>query len=329
MATSYTSLLGLALPATGELSGTWGQTVNEYITQYLDAAIAGTQTISGSLTAVTLSPTQGAALVSAGASSTGSSQYSIINCTGNPASTLTVTINSATSKVYLVINATSTAQSVIVKPSGNPGITISSARAALIAWNGSDFVRVATNDLAAMSGVAATAATVSTTISSGAVATTQSPGTSNTTVATTAFVQAALQAFYPVGSIYTNATVSTNPSTLLGFGTWAAFGSGRVMIGDGGGFSAGSTGGSADAIVVSHTHTATVTDPGHVHTILPLASVGGGGQAANTTTTGLTPNTSTSSAVTGISVSNSTAGSSGTNANLQPYVVVYMWQRTA
>ena len=45
MATSYTSLLGLALPVTGELSGTWGDTVNDYITQYLDAAVAGTQTI--------------------------------------------------------------------------------------------------------------------------------------------------------------------------------------------------------------------------------------------------------------------------------------------
>jgi hypothetical protein len=149
MATSYTSLLSLALPATGELSGTWGQTVNDYITQYLDAAIAGAQTISGSQTAVTLSAPTGVALVSAGAGATGSSQYSIINCTGNPASTLTVTVPS-TSKVYLVINATSTSQSVIVKPSGNPGITVAAGRAALIAWNGSDFVRVATNDLSAM-----------------------------------------------------------------------------------------------------------------------------------------------------------------------------------
>jgi hypothetical protein len=67
--------------------------------------------------------------------------------------------------------------------------------------------------------------------------------------------------FYPVGSIYTNATDATNPGTLLGFGTWTAFGAGRVPVG----FDAGNvlfdtaeeTGGSADAIVVSHTHTAT------------------------------------------------------------------------
>lgn len=151
MPTSYTSLIGLALPATGELSGTWGATVNDYITQYLDAAIAGAQTISGSQTAVTLSQTTGAALVTAGSGGTGSSQYSIINCTGNPASALTITVPTA-SKVYLVLNATSTSQSVTVKPSGNPGITVAAGRAALIAWNGSDFVRVATNDLTALSG---------------------------------------------------------------------------------------------------------------------------------------------------------------------------------
>ena len=40
-----------------------------------------------------------------------------------------------------------------------------------------------------------------------------------------------LQAVYPVGSIYVNASVDTNPATLLGFGTWIAFGEGRVMVG--------------------------------------------------------------------------------------------------
>ena len=157
-------------------------------------------------------------------------------------------------------------------------------------------------------------------------------GTSSTQLATTAFVQAALAAMYPVGSIYTNATVSTNPATLLGFGTWAAFGEGRVAVGNGGGFTAGNTGGSADAIVVSHTHTATssVTDPGHLHTQTEynapgIGNAGGGGARVNSYSA------NTGSAVTGITVSTSltTEGSSGTNANLQPYVVVYMWKRTA
>jgi len=142
MPTSYTSLLGLALPVTGELSGTWGDTVNDYITQYLDASVAGTQTISGSQTAVTLSKTTATSLSQAGSGSTGSSQYMIINCTGNPAGLLTITAPAA-SKPYIVINGTSTSQSVKIVGAGpTTGVTIPSGQRALVAWNGSDFVQV-------------------------------------------------------------------------------------------------------------------------------------------------------------------------------------------
>ncbi len=154
MPTSYTSLLGLALPVTGELSGTWGDTVNNYITQYVDAAVAGAQTISGSQTAVTLSTTTNASLSQAGAGATGSAQYQIINCTGNPASALTVTVPSA-SKVYLVLNNTSTSQTVTVKGAATTGVTVAAARCALIAWNGTDFELVATDDASKMNGVLA------------------------------------------------------------------------------------------------------------------------------------------------------------------------------
>jgi hypothetical protein len=154
MPTSYTSLLGLALPVTGELSGTWGDTVNSYITQYVDAAVAGAQTISGTQTAVTLSVTNGSALSQAGSGATGSAQYQIINCTGNPASALTVTVPSA-SKVYLVLNNTSTNQTVTVKGAATTGVTVAAARCALIAWNGTDFELVATDDASKMNGVLA------------------------------------------------------------------------------------------------------------------------------------------------------------------------------
>jgi hypothetical protein len=143
MPTSYTTSLGLALPADSELTGTWGQTVNAFITNYLDSAIAGAQTISGTQTAVTLSRTTGATLAQAGVTATGSSQYSIINCTGNPASLLTVTVP-ASSKVYLVINTTTTNQQVkIVGVGPTAGVTLDAGERALIAWNGSDFVKVA------------------------------------------------------------------------------------------------------------------------------------------------------------------------------------------
>ena len=171
------------------------------------------------------------------------------------------------------------------------------------------------------------------TLPTGTIATTQSSGNSSTALATTAFVQAAIALLYPVGSIYTNASSSTNPATLLGFGTWTAFGAGRVMVGFDSGNAlfdtAEETGGSADAITVSHTHTATstVTDAGHTHT----GTVGSSGSGA--TGGGMSVpinNTSIGTSTTGITVAttNASTGSSGTNANYQPYITVYMWKRT-
>jgi len=159
-------------------------------------------------------------------------------------------------------------------------------------------------------------------------------GTSTTQIATTNFVTTAILAaklaLYPVGSIYTNATNSTNPATLLGFGTWIAFGAGRVPVG----FDAGNTlfdtaeetGGSADSIVVEHNHS--VTDSGHNHTdnIATYtgfnSTVGGGVNQYSNSFTG-----TTSTETTGISIDNE--GTSGTDTNYQPYITVFMWKRVS
>jgi len=160
---------------------------------------------------------------------------------------------------------------------------------------------------------------------------TASSGTNTTQIATTAFVLAAM---YPVGSIYINASVSTNPATLLGFGTWTAFGAGRVMVG----LDAGDalfdtleeTGGSKTATLVSHTHTATVTDAGHFHGVDTHSQPTGAGVGIPQSSDSSAGSDSvTKTAVTGITVANSTEGSSGTNANVQPFIVVRMWKRTA
>jgi hypothetical protein len=159
---------------------------------------------------------------------------------------------------------------------------------------------------------------------------------------------------YPVGSIYINAGVTTNPATLLGFGTWTAFGAGRVLVGLNAGDSAfdtlQETGGSKDAIVVSHNHSATsiVTDAGHSHGLMASSSTGvtrGLKEATSrnvqggdgTTSRGYVETAPTGgenyveTKTTGITVATTTAstGSSGTNANLQPYITVCMWLRTA
>jgi hypothetical protein len=115
---------------------------------------------------------------------------------------------------------------------------------------------------------------------------------------------------------------------LFGFGTWVAFGAGRVMVGfnsDNSLFNtAEETGGSADSIVVSHTHT--VTDPGHNHTYTRYSALQVQSGSATQCWTG-TSTQNTSTKTTGITID--TAGESGINANYQPYITVYMWKRTA
>jgi len=184
----------------------------------------------------------------------------------------------------------------------------------------------------------------------GTTAVTQTAGTNSTLLATTAFVQAAVALLYPVGSIYTNATVSTNPGTLLGFGTWTAFGAGRVMVGFDSGNAlfdtAEETGGAADATLPSHTHTGT-TDAGGSSSGSVTGGVGGDfgpfssatGVLALSDSVGNRPQ---GAAGTGSSrtatltipththtITTASAGTSGTNANYQPYITVYLWKRTA
>jgi hypothetical protein len=134
MATAYTSLLGLALPVTGELSGTWGATVNDEITALLDSAVAGTTSITADAD-ITLSDTDGAA---------NETRQAVI--LWNPATgTTTRNITApARSKAYIVINASGGTQSIVLRGAGpTTGVTIVKGESAVCAWNGSDFVKVA------------------------------------------------------------------------------------------------------------------------------------------------------------------------------------------
>jgi len=193
------------------------------------------------------------------------------------------------------------------------------------------------------------------------LAPTASASTNNTQIATTAYADAAVtaiaavikSALFPVGAIYT-AVVSTNPGTLLGFGTWTAFGAGRVMVGFDSSNAlfdtAEETGGSANAIVVTHSHTTSsvVTDAGHSHGLMGADATGitrglsestsrnvqGGDSTTNRgykTTAPTGGENLVQTQTTGISVATTvnTSGDAGTNANYQPYITVYMWKRTA
>jgi hypothetical protein len=131
MTTAYTSLLGLALPVTGELSGTWGDTVNNSITSLLDSAIAGTTTLSSDAD-VTLTTTTGAA---------NTSREAILLWTAGGTVTRNITAP-AQSKTYIVINASSSTQSIVLRGAGpTTGVTILKGEVAVCVWNGSDFAK--------------------------------------------------------------------------------------------------------------------------------------------------------------------------------------------
>tara|TARA_B110000858_G_scaffold57225_1_gene66698 strand:- start:729 stop:1388 length:660 start_codon:yes stop_codon:yes gene_type:complete len=214
---------------------------------------------------------------------------------------------------------------IAVNWAGKNGLSDSDAAKVI---SGSDFnseftaVRTAVNSKADLNG----SATEDFIMDNGTAAT-QSAGDNTTKVATTAFVTAAVAALnalaigniiYPVGSIYTNMAVATNPASLLGFGTWVAFAEGRVLVGK-------ASSGTFDTLnenLGAETHTLSVAElPAHTHTRELSRSYYQGnanGNRAITTTEGNTANGDTGS-----------TGSGTAHSNLQPSVTVHMWKRTA
>jgi hypothetical protein len=141
MTTGNTTLLGLALPVEGELDGTWGDVVNDSITSLVDSAVAGTTTLSAdadvTLTDTTLAANQ-------------ARQAVLLWTASNGASTRNVTAP-ARSKPYIVINAGT--GSIVLRGAGpTTGVTIIAGEKCLAAWNGSDFVKVATTAAGAAAG---------------------------------------------------------------------------------------------------------------------------------------------------------------------------------
>ena len=132
--TNFSPLLGLALPTTGDLQGTWGTTVNDSITNLIDSAVAGTTTLSANAD-VTLSTTNGAA---------NQARNAIILWTASNGVTTRNITAPAQSKAYLVINAGT--GSIVIRGSGpTTGVTVAAGVRALVAWNGSDFVKIVSN----------------------------------------------------------------------------------------------------------------------------------------------------------------------------------------
>ena len=164
-------------------------------------------------------------------------------------------------------------------------------------------------------------------------AATATSGTNTNQVATTAFVTAAFtkatinNLVYPVGSIYTtvssSATTPAEVNTLLGVGTWVAFGEGRVLVGK-------ASSGTFDTINEEQgSETQTLTEanlPAHNHS----ASAAGSGTDAgngNYPNGGVALYNSTPNTWNNITIGNT--GSGTAHNNIQPSITVYMWKRTA
>ena len=170
------------------------------------------------------------------------------------------------------------------------------------------------------------------------LAPTASAGTNTTQIASTAFVTTAVAAVLPSGGIIiwsgSSASIPTGWVLCNGSNSTPDLRD-KFVVGAGSTYAVNATGGSANAIVVSHTHTATstVTDPGHQHTI---NSTGGAPIRINLNDDGRFTGDSgtdcgpTATATTGITVAttNSTEGSSGTNANLPPYYALCYIMKT-
>jgi len=362
MASTYSPSLRLELIGAGEQAGTWNTTTNTNLGTLLESSIAGYVSVSVTSANQAFTALDGAA---------DQARNAVIALT----TTTTANFNvyaPPQEKTYIIWNNTAYTATIYNSTvlgnttAAGQGIPIPAGKKIIVFSVGTDFYTIDSANLTGVLAVVNGGTGVTTSTGTGNTVLSTSPtlvtpilgtptsgtldnctsntetfGTSNTQLATTAFVQAALQALHPVGSLYFNATNATNPGTLLGFGTWTAFGAGRVPVG----FDAGNvlfdtaeeTGGAANATLPSHTHTASssVSDPSHAHG--PAAgqfvytnaggidSAGGGGFISG----GIRSST-TASASTGITVTttNSTEGASATNANYQPYITVYMWKRT-
>ena len=357
MSSSYSPSLRIELIGSGDQAGAWGATTDSNFAYVLDTAIAGYQAVSVSSTAQALTYVNGPSSTA----NLNQSVYAMLKF--NTAGAASAIYAPPVSKQYIIWNNSGYTitiyNSTVIgnTTAAGTGVAIANGDKVLVWSDATNFYEVQAANLTGTLAIAkggtgqtsanaafnalAPAQTANRLLKSDgtntsfaqAVLTTDVTGTlpvaNGGTGVTTLAALGSL--FYPVGSIYTNASVATNPGTLLGFGTWTAFGAGRVAVG----FDAGNvlfdtaeeTGGSANAIVVSHTHTATstVTDPGHSHTAdQPFANSTGAnggsfyGQGSNratgVNTTGIT-----------VATTNASTGSSGTDANYQPYITVYMW----
>jgi len=151
-----TALLDLVTPTQGTLTGTWGNTVNNGITEYVDIAIAGTLTLTGDGAVDLVNSTGNASATNIVSTLSGAgsvtAQFAVVKISGTT-TTKTVT-GPSTSKTYIVDNAGS--YTVTFKASGEPGVSVVAGEKCAVYYNGTDYVKVSTSLLAVSGGFSTT-----------------------------------------------------------------------------------------------------------------------------------------------------------------------------
>jgi len=135
MPTTYTPILQLALPATGELNGTWGTTVNDNITSMVEQAIAGLATVNTWTAAShTLTTANG---------TTSEARCAILECSGAPGAAATVICPTA-SKIYIIKNSVTGGFAVTLKTSAGTGVSVPNGSTSILYCDGTNVVSAAT-----------------------------------------------------------------------------------------------------------------------------------------------------------------------------------------
>lgn len=349
MASTFSPSLKLELIGDGDQSGIWGQTTNNNLGTLLEQAIAGVVTITMVDTNYTLTSFNGVS---------DEARNQVIVATGTNSQQRNI-IAPLVEKTYIIRNSTIGGFPIQIIGSSGTGVVIPNGVTTSVYCDGTNFFpaqsgtpgNLTVNGNLAVTGTTSLTGALSgsTAVFSGAIssasptftgvptAPTATVSTNTTQIATTAFVQSAFNAALSGIIVMWSGSIGSIPT-----GWRLCDGTGgtpdlrdRFIVGAGSTYAVNATGGSANATLVSHSHTASVSDPGHRHVFGAddqIASQGGyqvisgfdydaqsrtGGGGVNL----LTKNTSGANAneFTGVTVGVSTEGSSATNANLPPY----------